>query len=177
MNSRWWRHSVTSRRGAVLTVAMVAMVIVAGILLPLIPAALRDRRQLKRQEQSMQAEILRHALIQHSLNRIHSGSHPGEESGSLLLGLQEDRLGQWQWDVARNSVDDGWTIELLISICSTEGNAADRDLLNLRTSTTLQVPDRMATGETRVSESSFSSEFEIAARMQFTNPQSREKNL
>jgi type II secretory pathway pseudopilin PulG len=101
--------SYRKKRGIALVVVLAAMTIVVGVLLPLIPPALRARRQVEIEEVALQNEFLKSAVIQR-LAETSPASMGSDDDISMLSG--QVRFGphdalQGEWLVRRKDQSQG----------------------------------------------------------------------
>lgn len=86
------------RQGITLVVVLAAMAIVVGVLLPLIPPALRARRQVDLEGVALQNEFLKVAVTQR-LAKTASATANDEElsklSGQVRFGSKDELQGEW----------------------------------------------------------------------------------
>jgi hypothetical protein len=91
--------SFRRRRGIALVVVLAALTIVVGVLLPLIPPALRARRQVELEEVALQSEFLKSAVTQRLALTATSEFELDEElsklSGQVRFGTAESLQGEW----------------------------------------------------------------------------------
>ncbi|XZE22016.1 hypothetical protein SH449x_001932 [Pirellulaceae bacterium SH449] len=87
------------RRGIALVVVMTAMIVVVGILVPLIPPALRARRQVEIEEVALQTEFLKNAvtrrLLMSQVSDAADTTDLGRLAGQVRLGRGESLSGEW----------------------------------------------------------------------------------
>jgi hypothetical protein len=110
-----------SRQGIAIVVALAAITIVVGMLLPLIPPALRARRQCEADEVALQAEMLRHAAFQYGILRWSPDQEAMEESGTLSFGDEASnpeplKSGAWKIEIRRLSEGARYRIQIVAKI-------------------------------------------------------------
>jgi hypothetical protein len=91
--------SYRKKRGIALVVVLIAMTIVVGVLLPLIPPALRARRQVEIEEVALQNEFLKSAVTQRlaatTLESIGTDDDFSKFSGQVRFGPHDALQGEW----------------------------------------------------------------------------------
>jgi hypothetical protein len=89
--------SYRKKRGIALVVVLIAMTIVVGVLLPLIPPALRARRQVEIEEVALQNEFLKSAVTQRlaatTLESIGTDDDISKFSGQVRFGPHDSLQG------------------------------------------------------------------------------------
>lgn len=150
------RRQGRSRRGIAIVVALAALTIVVGMLLPLIPPALRARRQCEADEVALQSEMLRHAAFQYGLLRWSPDKEAMEEIGTLSFGDEASnptslKKGDWKIEIRRLSEGDRYRIQIVAKvraemqsedIQSSSEMEIDRSELESRQKQLLQHPNR-----------------------------------
>lgn len=153
---RLLRGQVRSRRGIALVVALAALTIVVGMLLPLIPPALRARRQCEADEAALQAEMLRHAAFQYGILQWSPDTETMEKSGVVSFGTQAvesmtDTQGDWKILIRRIDPGNRFRIQIVAKIRrasqseeiqSTSELEVDRSELESHQKRLLQNPNR-----------------------------------
>lgn len=106
------------RRGVALVVVLAALIIVVGVLLPLIPPALRARRQVELEEVALQNEFLKSAVTQRLAITAPLETSSDEElsklSGQVRFGPYNSLQGEWF--VLHNEPKDNAPRELKITV-------------------------------------------------------------
>jgi hypothetical protein len=98
-SSRVRSISHRKRQGVALVVVLAALAIIAGVLLPLIPPALRARRQVDIEEVALQNEFLKSAVTQRLTMTAPSETVSDEElsklAGQVRFGPNDALQGEW----------------------------------------------------------------------------------
>jgi hypothetical protein len=91
--------SCRKKRGIALVVVLVAMTIVVGVLLPLIPPALRARRQVEIEEVALQNEFLKSAVTRRLAVTVTESINTDDDfskfSGQVRFGTHDSLQGEW----------------------------------------------------------------------------------
>lgn len=110
--------SYRKKRGIALVVVLVAMTIVVGVLLPLIPPALRARRQVEIEEVALQNEFLKSAVTQRlaltASKSIGTTDDISKLSGQVRFGPHDSIQGEWL--VRRNDQSENELSELEVMV-------------------------------------------------------------
>ena len=118
MTNKW---IVTRRRkGIALVVVMAAMIVVVGILVPLIPPALRARRQVEIEEVALQTEFLKNAVTKSLLISQVSDTADTTEldqlDGQVRFGRNETLSGEWFVRRSQDNQETGNKAEIIIRL-------------------------------------------------------------
>lgn len=115
-NSYWKLHRGTlhtrGRRGIAIIVAIAALTIVTGMIIPLVPPALRARRQCEAEEVALQTEMLRHAALQFGVLHWSAEAESMEKRGSIRLDENASTSGEWSVKVVRLDETERYRIEI-----------------------------------------------------------------
>ncbi|MCU0712065.1 MAG: hypothetical protein MUC43_08400 [Pirellula sp.] len=110
--------SQRKRRGIALVVVLVALTIVVGVLLPLIPPALRARRQVELEGVALQNQFLKSAVTQRlaltAPSEIASDEELSKLSGQVRFGPNDSLQGEWL--VRRKEPTENGTRELEVTV-------------------------------------------------------------
>ncbi len=87
-------HKAHGRRGYVLVASVAAVAIVIGILLPLVPAALRNRRQVEMDRSRLQGEFLCAGSLRLALAALVESDAPADISVEVDVPSMPDYAGR-----------------------------------------------------------------------------------
>ena len=106
------------RSGVALIVVLAAMTILCGVLFPLIPPALRARRQVAVEEIALQNQFLKSAVTQRLLQQSEANAEisegAAELSGEVKFGDADSIKGSWM--VREGQADDSGISELEVVV-------------------------------------------------------------
>ncbi|XZE45958.1 hypothetical protein SH467x_001220 [Pirellulaceae bacterium SH467] len=129
-NSYWKLHRGTlhtrGRRGIAIIVAVAALTIVTGMIVPLVPPALRARRQCEVEEVALQAEMLRYAALQFGVLHWSAEAESVEKRGSIRLDENAATSGEWSVKVVRLDETERYRMEIaaIVHAAGANENAA-----------------------------------------------------
>lgn len=125
-NSFWKMHRgalrTQRRRGVAIIVAIAALTIVTGMILPLVPPALRARRQCEVEEVALQAEMLQHAALQFGVLHWSAEAESLERRGSIRLDENAANQGEWRVKIARLDGSERYRLEIVAIVPSKRSN-------------------------------------------------------
>lgn len=111
--------SPRKRKGIALVVVLAAMVIVVGVLLPLIPPALRARRQVDLEGVALQNEFLKIAVTQR-LEKTALATASDEDlsklSGQVRFGSNDALQGKWLVRRKESTENDSRELEVTVRL-------------------------------------------------------------
>ena len=88
--SRFIEKRGRSHRGYILVATLACMATLIAILLPLVPASLHKRRQIRSDQLRLQASYIMSSVLQHSLEKIANEESYSGETIELDFGLNAD---------------------------------------------------------------------------------------
>ncbi|AMV32410.1 hypothetical protein VN12_09815 [Pirellula sp. SH-Sr6A] len=106
------------RRGATIIVAMAALTVVTGMIVPLVPPALRARRQCQVEEVALQAEMLRHAAFQFGVLHWTAETESMEKRGTVPLHENGSVAGEWSVKIDRLDETERYRMEIVTKVHS-----------------------------------------------------------
>lgn len=108
------------KRGIALVVVLAALTIVVGVLLPLIPPALRARRQVEIEEIALQNEFLKSAVTQRLAMSPSVPTDTAEDlpklSGQVRFGPYDSIQGEWLVRRAEQNASDSSELEVTVRL-------------------------------------------------------------
>lgn len=112
--------SYRKKQGIALVVVLAALTIVVGVLLPLIPPALRARRQVEVEEIALQNEFLKSAVRQRfalsSALSINTAEDLSKLSGQVGFGPNDSIQGEWMVRRAEQNTSDSSELEVTVRL-------------------------------------------------------------
>jgi hypothetical protein len=112
--------SYRKKRGVALVVVLAALTIVVGVLLPLIPPALRARRQVEVEEIALQNEFLKNAVTQRLAMSpslpINTAEDLSKLSGQVRFGPYDSIHGEWLVRRTEKNASDSSELEIMVRL-------------------------------------------------------------